>query len=159
AADLDLFGTGCLFELLCTACTRTGEDTLAAWLLSPASAEEVRQRQAAVAELRPRLDLREELAVLGPEIPAGNHLETLAEWGKTGPALITRGVRLAAVVLMSLAVAAFVGWMLGAGPVPFLLVLLLEGLFALALCRRVRRVLDPLEQREAVLRSFASLLE
>jgi MutS domain V len=157
AADLDLFGTGCLFELLCTACTRTGEDTLAAWLLSPASAEEVRQRQAAVAELRPRLDLREELALLGPEIPAGNHLEALAEWGKT--ALLTRGVCLAAVVLMTLAMAAFVGWMLGAGPVPFLLVLLLEGLFALALRKRVRRVLDPLERREAVLRPFASLLE
>src|SRR5581483_9950108 len=38
AADLDLFGDGSLFELLCTARTRAGQDTLAAWLLHPASA-------------------------------------------------------------------------------------------------------------------------
>src|SRR5579884_4419179 len=51
AADLDLFGEGSLFELLCTARTRTGEDTLAAWLLAPGRSEEVCARQAAVAEL------------------------------------------------------------------------------------------------------------
>ncbi len=36
AADLDLFGTGSLFQLLCTARTGPGEETLAAWLLAPA---------------------------------------------------------------------------------------------------------------------------
>ncbi|HEX7895115.1 MAG TPA: mismatch repair protein, partial [Terriglobales bacterium] len=34
AADLDLFGRGGLFELLSTARTRMGEETLAEWLLS-----------------------------------------------------------------------------------------------------------------------------
>src|SRR5688572_33401551 len=32
AADLDIFGKGSLFELMCTARTRSGEETLAAWL-------------------------------------------------------------------------------------------------------------------------------
>ena len=36
AGDLDLFGEGSLFELLCAARTSMGEDTLAAWLLAPA---------------------------------------------------------------------------------------------------------------------------
>ena len=36
AQDLDLFGKGSLFELLCTARTHIGEDTLARWLLAPA---------------------------------------------------------------------------------------------------------------------------
>ena len=36
AQDLDLFGKGSLFELLCTARTHIGEDTLARWLLVPA---------------------------------------------------------------------------------------------------------------------------
>ncbi len=58
AADLDIFGPGSLFELLCTARTRTGEDTLAAWLKAPAKPAEVRARQEAVAELRLQLDLR-----------------------------------------------------------------------------------------------------
>ena len=52
AGDLDIFGKGSLFELLCTARTRAGEKILAAWLCNPAPLEEVRKRQAAVAELR-----------------------------------------------------------------------------------------------------------
>ena len=55
ALDLDLFGKGSLFELLCTARTRIGEDRLAQWLKSPAAPEVVRARHAAVEELaRPR---------------------------------------------------------------------------------------------------------
>src|SRR5262249_37597999 len=78
AVDLDLFGTGSLFELLCTARTRKGEETLAAWLLNPAPVEEVRARQEAVADLRPRLGLRADLALLGAEGPGGVDLDRLA---------------------------------------------------------------------------------
>src|SRR5207344_2725919 len=70
ARDLDLFGRGSLFELICTARTRSGEETLAAWLRAPAAAEEVRARQAAVEELRDRLALREDLAILGADVRA-----------------------------------------------------------------------------------------
>jgi len=59
AADLDLFGPGSLFELLCTARTRMGEDTLVKWLLAPASPREIQERHAALSELRDRLDLRD----------------------------------------------------------------------------------------------------
>jgi hypothetical protein len=45
ALDLDLFAAGGLFELLNTACTRSGEDTLADWLLAPAPADVVRDRR------------------------------------------------------------------------------------------------------------------
>jgi hypothetical protein len=65
ASDLDLFGTGSLYELLCTARTGIGRAMLANWLLTPAEYGEVKQRQAAVAELQPRLDLREEWASVG----------------------------------------------------------------------------------------------
>src|SRR5439155_15448644 len=64
AADLDLFGPGSLFELLCTARTRTREETLATWLKTPADPDEIRARQQAVAELNPLLDPREDLAHL-----------------------------------------------------------------------------------------------
>jgi len=50
AEDLDLFGKGGLFELLSTARTRGGEDTLARWMLESAAPEIVIERQAAVAE-------------------------------------------------------------------------------------------------------------
>ena len=61
--DLDVFGRGSLFELLCTARTRAGEETLAAWLRAPASRGDVHARQDAVRDLLPRLDLREDLAL------------------------------------------------------------------------------------------------
>ena len=64
ARDLDLFGRGSLFELLNTTRTEAGEETLADWLRAPAPLDEVRARQAAVAELRPMLDFREDVAVL-----------------------------------------------------------------------------------------------
>ncbi|MGA9979200.1 MAG: hypothetical protein WBQ08_11290 [Candidatus Sulfotelmatobacter sp.] len=65
ASDLDLFGTGSLYELLCTARTGVGRAMLAKWLLNPAGSNEVRARQAAVAELREQLGLREDWASLG----------------------------------------------------------------------------------------------
>ena len=70
ADDLDLFGEGSLYELLCGARTTMGEETLAGWLLAPPDLPAVRARQAAVQELAPRLDLREDLAVLGEDVAA-----------------------------------------------------------------------------------------
>ena len=83
AADLDLFGKGSLFQLLSTARTRMGEDTLAQWLLSPATLEQIRERHAAVSELRDQLDLREDLAVLGEDVGVGVHPEELLKWAES----------------------------------------------------------------------------
>ncbi|PWU02542.1 MAG: DNA mismatch repair protein MutS [Terriglobia bacterium] len=80
--DLDLFGKGSLFELLCTARTHIGEDTLARWLLHAADPPVVRARQEAVEELRPRVDLREDLAVLAEEARTGVDPAGLAAWGE-----------------------------------------------------------------------------
>jgi len=91
ARDLDIFGVGSLFELLCTARTRTGEEILAKWLLAPAPPDEVRLRNAAVSELRTRLDLREDLAVLGKDFRSGVQPEALATWGET-PSTLRPGV-------------------------------------------------------------------
>lgn len=158
ASDLDLFGTGGLFEMLCTARTRIGEDTLATWLLVPVSLDEVRRRQDAVAELRQRLDLREELAILGVDILAGNSLQELADWGSAKPILVGRGLLFAALTLMGLSVGTFVAWICGAGPVPFLWILVLQGLLILLVRSKVRCVLGPLEQRAAILLPVARML-
>ncbi len=87
ARDLDLFGRGSVFELLCTARTRAGEEALARWLLAPASPSEIRERQAAVAELSERLDFRESLALLGEEVVSGVHPEALLAWGEAEASL------------------------------------------------------------------------
>jgi hypothetical protein len=67
ARDLDLFGRGSLFELLNTTRTDVGEETLADWIRGPAGIDEVAARQASVDELRPMLDVREDIAVLAAE--------------------------------------------------------------------------------------------
>jgi hypothetical protein len=159
ALDLDLFGTGCLFELLCTARTRSGEDTLAVWLRAPATPEEVRERQAAVAELRPRVDLREELALLGEDVPAGVDLAALADWGKASPVSFPPGTHPFALLLVALTLLTLSGWIaLGMGPVPFLAALLVQSGFALWLRPRVRQVLAAVEKRAQDLAVFAGVL-
>ena len=116
AVDLDLFGKGSLFELLSTARTHIGEDTLARWLLAPATPEVVRARQQAVSELRPRLDLREDLAVAGEEARTGVDPVSLAGWGEAPAAMRNRGPRVTLGVLTALgtvgALALFV-WLFG----------------------------------------------
>ncbi|MGA8109021.1 MAG: mismatch repair protein [Acidobacteriaceae bacterium] len=89
ARDLDLFGKGSLFELLSTARTRAGEETLARWLLQAAAPEEVRVRQAAIREMQERVILRERLFMAGEQVRAGVHPEALAAWGE-GPMSFTR---------------------------------------------------------------------
>jgi len=95
AQDLDLFGEGSLFELLSTARTRTGERTLARWLLGAAEPSVIAARQAAVEELRPRLDLRESLAVLAEDARRGVDADLLATWGEAPQQLAGRDLRMA----------------------------------------------------------------
>jgi hypothetical protein len=79
AEDLDLLGQGSLFQLLCTARTRMGQATLAAWLLESAGPETLRTRQMAVKELRGNVGLREEMAVLDSRPHCLRH-RALAAW-------------------------------------------------------------------------------
>jgi len=106
AQDLDLFGKGSLFELISTARTRIGEDTLARWLLAPAPLETARERQAAIEELRPRVDLREDLAILAADVRTGVDPVSLAAWGEAPP-LLAAGLRLRFWVFRSIGLAGF----------------------------------------------------
>jgi hypothetical protein len=82
ARDLDLFGKGSLFQLLSIARTRAGEQTLAEWLKAPAAREEILARQQAVAELAPRLDLREEIAIAGTDVRGRIDPDALVAWAE-----------------------------------------------------------------------------
>ncbi len=159
ALDLDLFGGKSVFQRLCTARTRSGADLLAGWLREPAPPDEVRARQAAVTELRPRLDLREDLALLGADVPAGVDLDGLVTWGAAPPILSTS--RLVPWLLMALAALALAGLVAGVadlGWLPLLAVAAVEGGVALALRDRVGRVVKPLEKRAHDLAVFYGLL-
>lgn len=87
ARDLDLFGKGGLFELLCTARTSAGASTLAAWLLNPAPVDEILARQAAIRELAPRMDFQERMALAGEDAQAegARAPEALTGWAESAP--------------------------------------------------------------------------
>ena len=116
AVDLDLFGRASLFQLLGTATTAPGRSTLRDWLLAPAPPAEVRERQAAVAELAPMLDLRDELAVRGrlEGRSTPKELEGFLEWAEGEPWLIHRPAlvwasRLIPAATLALAIAGAIG--------------------------------------------------
>ena len=109
ARDLDLFGPASLFQLLHTVRTEAGEDTLAGWLRDGAAVSDIHARQAAVAELRPRVDFREDLAVLAAEAHVGQ-TTALASWAAAQPAGLT--MRAAAVLAACAAISVV---LIGAG--------------------------------------------
>ena len=121
ADDLDLFGEGSLYELLCAARTTMGEEMLAAWLLAPADVASVRARQAAVQELMPRLDLREDLAVLGDEVAATVRRDALASLGTPSALPPVTRLRIGAAAVSTLTLAAIASF--AAGGVPFIVAL------------------------------------
>ena len=108
--DLDLFGKGSIFELLSTTRTRTGEEALARWLLAPASVDEIQSRHSAVADLRARLNLREDLALLGEDVRSKVHPDTLAAWAEAAPVLEPGPVRAAAFILAVIWLFSIVAW-------------------------------------------------
>ena len=83
ADDLDLFGRGCLFELLSNARLPMGEKRLADWLKKPSNREEILERQELVRELRNKLDLHRDLAIAGEELRARIVPERVLEWGES----------------------------------------------------------------------------
>ena len=159
SADLDLFGEGSLFELLCAARTRMGEETLAGWLLGPAAAAEVRVRQACVMDLRDRLDLRERIGTLGAEQESALHPGRLLDWAE-GPAVLGRRWMLGAALLPVFLIAALVGAELTGIWTPVALVLIIEGLVLYRLRERLLQVLSPAERAFDFdgLKVFAGLL-
>ena len=126
AEDLDLFGNGSLFQLLSLARLRTGEETLARWLSGPAAPGEVEARQSAIGELRTRLDLREDTAMLGEEIQSGINPGALSGWAEQPLLFDSPALRRAASALAALAVAGLVVWAILGIPEFFLIVFLAE---------------------------------
>ncbi len=160
AADLDLFGTGSLFERLCTARTRAGEEAIASWLLAPAPLDTLAERHEAINELRPRLDLREDLELLGTDVRSGIDPEALARWGRAPRAFAGNGLRIAAAILAGLGSITVIGWaFLDTGSIPLLVVLATEIAFAYWLANRVRHVLMAVDERAHDLVLLGDLLD
>jgi hypothetical protein len=141
SGDLDVFGKGSLYQYLCAAHTPAGQDMLADWLSQAADPATVQARQAAVAELKPAIDLREAHGLLGnPEKP-DLKARALLDWTARPTVLSGRGYLILSVVLGVLAVIGAVLWAeFGTGPSPFLLVVIVEVIVLMRLWSRMREV-------------------
>jgi MutS domain V len=167
ATDLDLFGHGSLFELLSQARTRMGEDALANWLLAPSPVAELSERHVAVTELRPRLDLREDVAVLGEshgrdrngeDLKIGVHPVALTKWAEAPSQLTSQGLRWFALFLTIAAIAAAVVWGETGIKAPFFLIVIVEGIVLGVLRRATKETFESTPRALEDIRLLASLL-
>jgi len=160
AEDLDLFGRGCLFELLSTARLPMGERQLASWLSKGSEIEAILERQKLIEELRENLDLREDLAVTGEDLRARLNPETLVTWAEGESILpknaIWRGV---AALLAILAGAGIVYWFETGTLWPLLSVMGVEAIVLVWLRRRAHEVMEGVDCNAEGVLLFAEVLE
>lgn len=160
AGDLDVFGKGSLFELIATARTASGEETLASWLLHVAEREEAVARQEAIRELASRLDLREDLALLGEDVRAEVHENALGPWGSAAPIPFPPYLRVVAPVLAVAALVTLVAFLVRALPVtPFAALLACNVMIGFVLRRQVQEVTQGVDTPGHDLRILALVLE
>ena len=159
ANDLDLFGRGSLFQLLSIARTRSGEETLAGWLTSPASPDEIRNRQQAVIELTPALDLREALALAGADVGAAVNSAALVAWAEGRATLVPRWLSIGASVLTATAIATAVYGAVSGNYAPLVATLLLEAAFSIPQRARIQQALHAVEGPARDLDVLAHVLE
>ena len=148
--DLDIFGKGSLFELLCTTRSEVGAERLASYLLDPVNLEETRSRQSAVKELKLATALREEIALLGKYNFQDCSRQLLRSWlnmpllhapRSVSVVLLTCSILCASLGILGLTT--LVGWSYLA---PFLIPLaMMQFGIAAFYSRRVRPLLENLE--------------
>ena len=163
SGDLDIFGRGSLFELLSAARTRGGENKLAAWLQSGATPATLQERHSAIEELRPLLDLREQLAVLGSDFRVGVNPDHLVKWAAVPASPFAPARRIGTLVLAAAMGATLAWWLstnfvgidatratVGLGAV--------VGLLGVSLRRRVLEIIEGIQEPAHDLDLLAQIL-
>jgi hypothetical protein len=167
SSDLDVFGEGSLFELLCTVRTANGKRGLAEFLLTVPPVEEILARQEAVRELQGQTDLRERIAVLGKFEFLETKWETFSEWLDSPPFSFNRWIRATAFITSALLAIVFLGGMSGLIPwstvatwaIPLMGFHSAVGLFFRTRVNQTTAWLRPVSVETQVLREGLRLLE
>ncbi|MGH9715790.1 MAG: MutS-related protein [Candidatus Acidiferrales bacterium] len=166
ATDLDLFGRASLFQLLCSARTHAGRETLALWMKTPGSRDEVSARQVAVSELRARHDVRESLAGAGSSSVFTLRPRTIRTWINEISSRSPLPVWIHAVALAIVLVLPAIPFLFWFGYVSLQTVwFLIGGAFALELAfsaifmKHVQFIMESVDSPSAELSIVADLLE
>jgi len=168
ARDLNVFGEGSLYELLCTVRTAIGQRGLAEYLLTSPPLDEIRARQDAIRELKERAALREEVALLGKFEFLQAGWETFDEWLHSPALSVSTPLRVVALItstaLVCLVLTGFatslVPWgTLAIWMVPILAFHAAIGIFFHGRVTRLLNRLHPVSVEAQVLRQGLRLLE
>ena len=167
ASDLDLFGRAGLFELLSTARTRGGEERLAGWLKSvsgtSAGVAELIGRHEAIDELRPMLELREQLAVLGDDYRTGVNPSQLVQWSATPAQPFPVWRRILALTLSVITAALLIWWVSTGFTDPdarlgVIVICAMEGVFALSSRTKILGIVGSVEEPARDLELLSQIL-
>lgn len=163
AGDLDLLGRGSLFQLICSARTKLGEETLARWLLSPATTTEIKQRQKSVEELRNELDFREELELLEAKTHSEIEQTHLSEWVKQPLTEVPAVLKWASMITGGFAALSVISWLLSySGIAPICVAIIIQVCLLFFIGPRIRELLnqtDEVRDGLSVLSDVLSLIE
>jgi hypothetical protein len=158
ADDLDIFGTGCLFELLSTARLPMGEERLAQWLTAASPVPVIHERHKVVVEFREKLDMREALALLGEDLKVRLDPRSLENWAESQP-LLPAGPWRIVTALLAISAAATTIYLLATLRLgPLAIVLALEVIILLWLRVRAEKVVSDLACNAEGLGLFADVL-
>ena len=173
ATDLDLYGEASVLRLVGTCGTAPGWSTLQAWLLGRADPDTVALRQEAVREMAAAMDFRDRLAAearlaqpspAGPEPSTpgaeGSTPERFLRWAEADPWLPKhRWVRIGALVLTPVNLAAIALYLAGAVPTAALAWPLLVSVLVLTRQRKaIHRVFAEADAGESGIRQYGDLL-
>jgi hypothetical protein len=156
--DLDLFGAGSLYQLLCAARTQLGENILARWLLAPADIDSIRGRHSSIDDLRDRLEFREAMAIDGDTLKIDLHPETLELWARAPNQLGAVWIRWGAPLIAALAAAASIVWAVSGIVFPLLAIIMIEIALLYFLRNPIRAAITTVESAFDDLKGLAVLL-
>jgi hypothetical protein len=161
AWDIDVVGQGSLFQRIDVSHTLHGERTLAAWLSTPADPATIRARQAAVWELAPLVELRQELEAAGTS-DSGSRLDPhgLEALARLQPLFASRPwLRVLMYVLPACTLAAYVLGLYGIGiSAQWLLPAAFQVLLLSSFAKNLRYALDLMTARAPLLAAFEGML-
>ncbi len=159
AEDLDLFGRGCLFELLSTGRLPMGESRLANWLCEGSEIGAILERQKLIEELREKLDLREDLAVTGEDLRARLNPETMIDWAE-GKSILPRGAWRIVMALLAMGAAAGIVCLIQTSALwPLLCVMAVEAVILGWLRQKAHTVIEGVDCNAEGLLLFSEILE
>ncbi len=163
SSDLDIFGKFSIYEFVCRAFTLDGKKLLASWLSSPASKEEIKQRQVAIKEISQKNEWRQKLIIneYNSKITDKNISYKVLDWINTENEFNNNSyLKLFAKIFPALAIILTILFFLKIIPIPILVFSYLINTFiAFYFNKKVTIIHNRLSQNAELLNSYSNILE